>query len=415
MTRSEITVGVVGRPVRSVVTSWGDVRPIRPDGEPAAPLGWWVAADDRWHVPADETSIRQRRIAGTPVVETRLRVPDGDAVQRVWSVPDDGGMTIVEVANESPLAFAVAFAGRPMRTDRPPSTTPVQGIDLPDDAVVLPVAHGATIRIGVGADVVAGPLAAVPDADAVSRGWLATVGRASRFELPGDGLTDAVTAARSDLLLDGPVDPTDDPVGFLLDVGELVRLGDDGDPWLPEIVAPLERVARSGDAEIDDALVATRRVALAAGDERAIGDLDRLAARTARAGRGDDVERPGLADLERGGSAGRFVRDAEAVFAAGEVLLPGGIPTPWLGADFAVYGIPTVRSSAVSFAVRWHGERPAVLWEQGGSPVELRAPSVDPAWSSADSRGEALWPPPRRPSRIDVAAEPAGGDPPSFS
>ena len=39
---------------------------------------------------------------------------------------------------------------------------------------------------------------------------------------------EAVAAARSDLLLLGPVDADDDPAGFVLDVAELVRCADDG-------------------------------------------------------------------------------------------------------------------------------------------------------------------------------------------
>ena len=52
----------------------------------------------------------------------------------------------------------------------------------------------------------------------------------------------------------------------------------------------------------------------------------------------------------------------------------------------------------MSYAIRWHGERPAVLWEQDGPPVVLTSPSIDPAWSSPDRSGEALWaaPPARR-------------------
>jgi hypothetical protein len=48
----------------------------------------------------------------------------------------------------------------------------------------------------------------------------------------------------------------------------------------------------------------------------------------------------------------------------------------------------------VAYAVRWHGSRPAVLWEQTGDPVELVAPAVAPAWRTREATGEALWPEP---------------------
>jgi hypothetical protein len=66
-----------------------------------------------------------------------------------------------------------------------------------------------------------------------------------------------------------------------------------------------------------------------------------------------------------------------------------------LGAALEAHHVPVGPSSSVSFAVRWHGERPAVLWEVTGDPVALTAPAVAPGWHTADVRGEALWPAPR--------------------
>jgi hypothetical protein len=60
-----------------------------------------------------------------------------------------------------------------------------------------------------------------------------------------------------------------------------------------------------------------------------------------------------------------------------------------------VHDAPT-RAGLVSFAVRWHGERPAVLWD-APEGVTLRAPVLDPGWSVAGGRGETLlraWPRP---------------------
>ena len=57
------------------------------------------------------------------------------------------------------------------------------------------------------------------------------------------------------------------------------------------------------------------------------------------------------------------------------VVLALGWPDSWLGANVEVHDLP-----AGSFAVRWHGERPAVLWDAADGVV-LRAPVVAPAWS----------------------------------
>ncbi len=406
----ETMVGVTGAPCRSVVTPWGDVTSLGARHGPDATVSWYIAAEDRWHVPAVEPAVRQRRIEGTAVIETRLRIPDGDAVQRVWSIPDLGGLTVIEVENESPLPFAVAFAGPRVLTERPPSTVPIKGLELPPGSIVLPVGHRSSIRVAVPHDpsrIGTWALPTLVPAMAVVRGWLTVVHHASRVVLPDAGLADALTAARCDLLLHGPVGPGD-PIGFLLDVAELVRLGDDADAWMPEIVEPIAAIARSGDPEADTALAACERLALAAGDLRATGDLAGLRARRIRDGRvvAHAAARPAsFSDVRRGASVGRFVAQIEQRIADDGRLLSAGIPRRWLGANFEVHRIPTGPRSTVSFAVRWHGERPAVLWEQQGELQHLTAPGIDPDWSTSEASGEALWAAPPQPTRIGVSID----------
>ena len=401
-------IGATGSPCRAWVSACGDVTPWRDTDET---LHWFVAAEDRWHVPASEAAVRQRRIEGTPVVETRLKVPEGDAVQRVWSVPDAGGLTVVEVENESALPFAVAFGGVRVLTERPPADVPIQGIDLPEGTIVLPVAHKASIRVAIPHDpdrFSTWSLPTLAPAMAIVRGWETIVHRASRLVLPDVDLGQAVTAARSDLLLSGPVDVDADVMGFLLDVAELGRLGDDADAWMPEIVEPIASVARSDDPEVELVLRACERLAVAAGDDRAAGDLARIRERRIRSGRAPvtvSAAQSSFSDLQRGASVGRFVAQVEQRIADEGHLLPLGIPRRWLGSNFEVHGVPTGPRSTVGFAVRWHGERPAVLWEQHGSTQVLSAPAVDPDWSSDSASGEALWAEPPQPKRIGVSID----------
>ena len=77
------------------------------------------------------------------------------------------------------------------------------------------------------------------------------------------------------------------------------------------------------------------------------------------------------------------------------------VPEAWLGRGWEVHDLPTAHGR-LSFAVRWHGERPALLWDLDGSAVRLRAPALDPAWSSAERRGEALLGPVAVPERPTV-------------
>jgi hypothetical protein len=75
----------------------------------------------------------------------------------------------------------------------------------------------------------------------------------------------------------------------------------------------------------------------------------------------------------------------------------------------------------VSYAVRWHGDRAALLWEvephAGVGAVRLITPGLDPSWSTSERRGEALLgpvPAPPQPSSsggngATVAATATGG------
>jgi hypothetical protein len=71
------------------------------------------------------------------------------------------------------------------------------------------------------------------------------------------------------------------------------------------------------------------------------------------------------------------------------------VPEAWSGQSFEVHGAPT-SAGVLSFAVRWHGERPALLWELRGRPpasVRLEAPGLDPGWSTRKPEGEVLLSP----------------------
>jgi hypothetical protein len=382
-----ITTGVTGRPWRASITAWGAVEPW--GGGPV--LDWWIAADDRWHVPADEPSVRQVRAEGTAVTETRVRVPSGDAVQRVYSVGHAGGLTVIEIENDSTLPIAVAFSHRGLLTERPIADVPIEGLTLPEGAFVMPVGHAARVRVAIphtAGVVTPGPLpAGVPGATQVARGWLALTERASRLVLPEvwAGHAAAVTAARCELALGADIpSAADDPAGYALALGELVRMGEPVEHWLPELVLAVAALGPLGGWENDAALAAAGRVLAAAGEGRALRDLARITA-----GRGTPAPRPA------GHPNGvRLVAWVEQALAVGAALLPGGWPDGWLGQPWEAYGIPTVGESTVSLAVRWHADRPALLWEQSGAPVELTAPAAAPGWSARGATGETLWPAP---------------------
>lgn len=381
-----ITTGVTGSRWRASITPWGGLEPW--DGRP---LEWYVAADDRWHVPAQEAAVRQRRIDGTPVTETRVRVPHGDVVQRIFSVVDGGGTTVIEVENESTLPVAIAFDRRDVLTERPIAQVPIEGIDLPAEAFVLPLGHRASLRVGIPHTAPVGADRRLPNdlptARQVIRGWTLHVERASRFVLPdgerGTALVERIAAERCELALGSAPHATDDAVAYCLALGELVRMGERPEPWLPELVDAVAVVGPEPGWDADVALAAADRV-LAIGDERrARRDLARIIERRTPA--------PFPTEVPEGLRAVPWI---ERLMATRGDLLPTGLPSVWLGQPLEVYGVPTVGTSTVSFAIRWHGARPAILWEQSGDPVELAAPALAPEWRSSEPTGEALWPDP---------------------
>ena len=73
-------------------------------------------------------------------------------------------------------------------------------------------------------------------------------------------------------------------------------------------------------------------------------------------------------------------------------------PAAWLGQPVEIHDVPT-RIGRVSWAVRWHGERPALLWDVvphhlNGSAPTVTAPGLDPAFAATGWQGETLLAPP---------------------
>jgi hypothetical protein len=248
-----VPVGVLDGSVLATVDPRGLVTP----SSTAWSLDWWIGADDRWHVPAREPAVRQRLVDAAPVVETAMRVPGGDMVQRVWAANDSaaGEVVVVELENASRLPVAVALSLRPygihgagrldevsVLDDRvlvdgrvalwlPKAAArvalsdlaagdvagtvldgsagagapePVRcGAGLATAALVYPLAHTATLRVcipvGSGRDLL--PPTATPPHDAVARGWALHVSTGARVELPDGEMSEALAAARAQLLL----------------------------------------------------------------------------------------------------------------------------------------------------------------------------------------------------------------------
>ena len=99
----------------------------------------------------------------------------------------------------------------------------------------------------------------------------------------------------------------------------------------------------------------------------------------------------GLAGIEA-------VLDCLVAEAADHVLMVPALPAAWQGASADAHSLVT-RHGTLSFSLRWHGSRPALLWDlipadpsATGGPdggVALRC-GLDPLWSAPGFAGEAL-------------------------
>ncbi len=377
------TTGVVGHTWRADVTTTGSIEPA--DG--SSTLDWYVAADDRWHDPKIDSGVRNTRVEGTAVFETKVRIPGGDAIQRVWSVADHGGYTLVEVQNDSSLPIAVAFTRSDVVANRLPATVPIEGIDLPAGSVLLPVGHRSSVVVGLshGANDQRTLPSGLPSSDAVVRGWIARTDSASRLELPDSGLAEAVRAARCEVLLNGPPDHEVDAERYLLAVAELVRMGELDRSGVEAIVldvaSAVERTVRDANPLASSALHAAGVLLAVAGERRALRDVQRFmsSCTTATVMHGDMN-----AGIE-------VVSSVEGRLARGAELFPDGIPASWLGVDFDAQRLVVGPASRLSLAVRWHGQNAAVLWEIEGDPVTLSTTVATGGWTSNVPCGETLW------------------------
>ncbi|HXY91070.1 MAG TPA: hypothetical protein VEP49_01200 [Acidimicrobiia bacterium] len=380
-------VGALGGARLAEVDGTGTLRPERVNWE----LAWWIGADDRWHFPHEEVAVRQSLLDGMPVVVTAMRVPGGDAVQRVYATPD---ATIVEIANESraPFVVAVVVSGAlQLATDRasvvvdrrvalvgnrPASRWAVStdgrtrqlvasgaasdGDFVPrtdraarlDAAFLHPAAHGARVRFALPLQPDAGvDRSLATGADAVARGWRVQLARGMQVTLPDASLQQAVDTARAQLLLAGQA-------------------------WIvaPEVVAALEDWGF--DAE---AATAWKHLGVFARRKASRRSTDRAA--------WDDVR-----SRARRGDADFLLRLRTALVSetGGTVDLLASWPHEWRGFPIDVRGAPT-KLGPVSYSTAGILSV-ALLWEAPPNAT-MRIPAVDPAWSTAEPRGETLLTP----------------------
>ncbi len=418
-------------------------------------IEWGVGGEDRWRLAHDERAVRQTRIDDTPVSETWLRVPGGDVIQRVAAISDGSGRALViEFENASPTAVVVALAARVagrvkgsaegitidesawMRGERPaggvvvvegdpwpsimagpaPESAALEGAEV-GAGFLLAVPHRQSVKVLVGVESELPTLSVGPREVAV--GWRRVAATGLEIEVPDADLVSAWRRVVCDLILaagsTAPIAAAE--AAWWLDVaglhGEADRAratvveaaldhslaGDlaaaalralasrellaDNASGLDELAGLL---AQAAGPSLDRATVGLVEAALESHSPQAAADARRLADTLT-------VTDWTVATRVADGAARVIELIVDQPHGEGPVVLLPEMPEAWLGQTIDVRGLAT-RAGLISFSVRWHGDRPAVLWERTGTlsnrPGEITFPGLDPSWSSAEVSGEAL-------------------------
>jgi hypothetical protein len=495
-----VIIGTLGSAARARVDGGGAIE--LPNG---ITVSWWIGAEDRWHVPSQDITVRQSLVAHAPVPRVAVRVPGGDLVTTVAAVQQgQRELIVLDVANQGAVPVAVAFvvsgprarditvdgstvrvAGRPvLYLPRAPQLTAsasssdalLQALGSdgfgPVDpqashtAFLVPITHRTTVRAAVllaaasTAALAAAPvLSALPDAATVAKGWGVQVGRVP--SLDGDGARDvrlrALAAAvllESDAFtpdapgadvvqlcalaracsrlglhpeaerllrvlddlqgLRGSIGPADEPlvsalaVAAVADHALLSRNEAFATSMAPVVAGALEFLQKRGSHGVAVFGAAAQFFALI-GEKSASRNSDK---HWTRAGSPWPLPRAALPPLPALSAGGSLLPD-DVVRLSDEVLdTVGGIATEaadgslvllgdkraedLLGLNMVVRNVPTV-AGRLSYAVRWHGARPALLWEFDSGPgAAIAVPSLAPgSVVPAAPQGEVLLSGPR--------------------
>ena len=489
-------IGTLGSSARVRVSAGGVLH--LPSG---VDLAWWIGADDRWHVPAEEITVRQSLVADAPVPRIAVRVPGGDVVTTLAAVQQaQRELVVIDIANQSAVPVAVGFIitvsgdrvitvdGATVRVDGTPvlylpraprfAVGVAAGADLRQAlqagesgaieagaaqvAVMLPVTHRTTLRAAalLGAASVtalaASPvLSALPDGDAVARGWAIQAGRVPSVD--GHDIWDsrlrslgAAVLLEADAFAPGDADVdlirlcalsrACDRVGLHTEAGTMLEvldgfqgrrgaMGDESQPLItalavaaladhatltsdgtfasgmaPLVAGALEFLHKRGPATDRSVFGAAARLFTLAGEDRAARTAIKVwteaglqwplmrtplppvpAVSDGASLLPDDLIR--LSDAVLDAAAGIALEDSDGVVD----LLGGMRADDLLGVNLAVHRSPTVHGS-LSFALRWHGARAALLWEfTSGAGGPLRVPSLASGHVVAGQRtGEVL-------------------------
>lgn len=513
-------IGTIGS-VRRAQVRGGGVIVLHADTPDEVQVEWWLGGDDRWYRPEREITTRQHLVRNSPIVQTSVRVPTGDAIATCFAaVQGPRELVVMDLENRSKLPFAIAVVLRgpgvrdvtvqgtqvkvgglsllslgraPMKAAAVPAGEDVAEVVMSgratdvmptvsgnaEVALILPVTHATTLRMAflIGASSSAAfagspVVSSLPDVHTMANGWGVHLDRGPFFKLPDGELATNFTQALGALLLaaEPATASASTPVaevailaealvlsGFTAEAGALLedvgfaqgskgRICDagslafgaseeavtavvlrsvathaslSGDALFAQTMAPMvaggleflaKRASKSAElAQYLSIAPAVARLFEVADDQRAAVQCQALWERNGSPTFVVTLPLPPLPALGLGGTlvpedsyrVAAIVRSTIERFAIADpndsdaVDLVSDFDPGWKGGKVDVRGIPT-RAGSLSYSVRWHGQRPAILWdvdpeEGGGWPeLRLRCASLDPTWVGEGLKGEAL-------------------------
>lgn len=384
---------------------------------------------------------------GTPVAVIEIENRSDYAVATGFEVAQTGIAQAVPTTSET----AISLDGVPLAYfDSPPR--PTQEAD--DPTVVFALPHTATVTVTMPL----APLAkshgefetvAVPSPSDINRGWARHLDAAFRVEV-GDEDIEAAIRPLQRSLVSGPVADTDRwkwavalcesgyasevdtnldlladeaPANLIFAVGRWAELGGD----LVQAERILEPLARSAMTlrRVDHQVIVPMgwSVGMLAGAVRAaqaieqpdvadeIAGLTELVVRrsplaTIADVRADLVTASSTHTFPEGHHTGttahvlRAIRHLMVDESGTTVDLLASLPLAWRGRPIDAHNLH-IAAGVLSYGLRWHGPRPALLWEldrRSEARFELQVPSISKTWTSIEDVGEDLLPDPEWPS-----------------
>ena len=330
-------------------------------------------------------------------------VDDGDLWRAVRAEPPAGdcearsrdglaaAAAVVPLAPRVPLRVTVGVEGEPVAGSSPEEIAAgwravverAASVELPDDTAVRAWWRGIAASIlaaGCSEPAAVARAAVVLDRvglpDEADRARVALVGAAERSRLPSPSAAVALRALASRRLRTGRVSGLAGLAGPLA-----AAAGECLDPLtLEQVAAVLETEAPAAARDARRLLARTPEPAsmpqtVVTGDDLAAAVRDSVAF-------GGD----GLAGAEA-------LLDCLVAEAADHLVMLPAPPEAWRGASIDARSLAT-RHGVLSYSVRWHGTRPAVLWDLQPARVDDPATRLgcgfDESWASVDLAGEAL-------------------------